>query len=104
MEDVQHTDCVVHTYGNIIATTQVERQRRASEDGFLGSLLSPRELTDEAIHHGSASTFAVSYVFASKTTKFSLAHECESCRLLVCASCKDSILAAQEARVKEEED
>ncbi|KAF1938553.1 hypothetical protein EJ02DRAFT_410122 [Clathrospora elynae] len=87
MEDVQYKDCVVDTYGNIIATTEPNVQRRASEDDLLRTLVSPREST------GEAALGTPSHVFTTTTCQFSFAHECDSCGLLVCASCKDITLA-----------
>ncbi|KAF1842893.1 uncharacterized protein K460DRAFT_340447 [Cucurbitaria berberidis CBS 394.84] len=86
MEDVQFTDRVVDTYGNIIATTDLEAPRRASLD------------TSKPLGRQAITSNALSNVFSSTTTKFSLAHECSDCGLLVCESCKDATLAALEAR------
>jgi hypothetical protein len=93
MEDVQYSsDRVVDTYGNIISTSEVELRRRASADSFLAELVSPREATDGI----NWTDFKVPSIFSSITTtaKFSLAHECVNCGLLVCASCRDASLAA----------
>jgi hypothetical protein len=86
MEDVRYaSDRVVDTYGNVIATTEIVLRRRASEVSFDDS---------EAFRD----TFKTpSTIFSDPTTKFSLAHECRDCALIVCASCKDSILTAQVA-------
>ena len=99
MEDVQYTDRVVDTYGNIIATTQLDQQRRASLDTSLnfavdsGQTLGKKPLDDYQF------TFnPLSDVFATTATKFSLAHECLRCGLLVCQSCKDAAMAAPDTR------
>jgi hypothetical protein len=86
MEDVRYaSDRIVDTYGNIIATTEIVLRRRASEVSFDGS-------------ESFRDTFrAPSTMFSNPTTKFSLAHQCRDCALIVCASCKDNILTAQYA-------
>ncbi|KAI4630206.1 hypothetical protein J4E80_001139 [Alternaria sp. BMP 0032] len=89
MEDVQYSSGrVVDTYGNIIATSEIELRRRASEAFFITDVVPPH------VKGKAQATFnAPSTIFSMK---FSLAHECVNCALLVCASCKDGILAAEE--------
>jgi hypothetical protein len=86
MEDVQYSsDRVVDTYGNIIATSEIGLQRRASEAFHLEDPAAP-------------DTFRTpSSVFSGPTTKFSFAYECRYCDLLVCTSCKDGLMAAEDA-------
>ena len=88
MEDIQYSsDRVEDTYGNIVSTTEIELRRRASEASFVTNVVPPR------VKGKAQATFnAPSTIFSMK---FSLAHECMDCALLVCASCRDGILAAQ---------
>ncbi|KAI2482021.1 hypothetical protein Ptr902_06402 [Pyrenophora tritici-repentis] len=91
MEDVRYSDRVVETYANTIVTTEMKRHRQAFTDN---SVASKKPASSEK--HSSA-------VFITPTPKFSLAYDCIFCRLLVCATCKDEIIAAQEAKKNEEE-
>ncbi|KAI4665376.1 uncharacterized protein J4E78_002836 [Alternaria triticimaculans] len=92
MEDIVYSDPdrVVDTYGNIIATSEIELRRRASDASFVTDVLPPR-----ADRKAQATFNAPSNIFSMK---FSLAHECVNCALLVCASCKEGILAAEEGK------
>ena len=101
MEDVQYTDRVVDTYGNIIATTELEAPRRASLDYPPNSVGPSGQASGKKPLDRFEFTFnAPSDVLA---TKFSLAHECRYCRLLVCEPCKDATKAAQEASRRDSE-
>ncbi|KAG9191303.1 hypothetical protein G6011_09391 [Alternaria panax] len=98
MEDVQYfEDRVVDTYGNIIATSEMEIRRRASEASFVDDVVDlgrPGASAGQTI----VNAFKISpAIFSDPAVEFSLAHECRSCALLVCASCRDGILTAQHA-------
>lgn len=75
MEDIQHSDRVVDTYGNIITTTEPNRPRRASVQWQATACLS--DVTPS--------------VFASGPAKLNFAYECFSCGMLVCEACRDEI-------------
>ncbi|CAA9958971.1 hypothetical protein PTMSG1_02499 [Pyrenophora teres f. maculata] len=92
MEDVHYPDRVVDTYTNTIVTTEMKRHRQASTDNHVTS------------KKPTASNKPSSTVFTTPTPKFSLAYDCIFCGLLVCATCKQEIIAAQEAKEKEEEE
>jgi hypothetical protein len=86
MQNIHFSDSVVDTYGNIISTSEVILQRRASYDGTNKALI-----VDQTAQQNPA--------YASEqivTTTFSLAHECQTCHLLFCAACTDRSLAALE--------
>lgn len=87
MEDVQYTNQVVDTYGNIIATTEVDPPRRASFDNDM-------ETHTHSVEIPSKKTASLS-VFDATPATFSFAYECWSCSLLVCNACKDEILSEQ---------
>lgn len=88
MDDVQFTEQVVDTYGNIITTSPIHRARRAS----LG------EPSDAVFQCGEqAPTLSkISSVFTTTPTTFSFAHECINCHFVVCEKCKTDAVAIQE--------
>jgi hypothetical protein len=92
MEDVQYSsDSVVDTYGNIIATSEIELRRRVSDEAFPRDIVPPQEPTTGNVQYTSKET---STIFPTTiTTKFSLAHECVTCGMLVCTSCRNAIWA-----------
>lgn len=94
MEDVQFSDRIVDTHGNIITTSPARLERRASCND---STDIPKTAT--CGQNNSSSIFTTS----PSAQKFNLAHECRYCNMLVCESCMDSATAAQEAREKKEE-
>ncbi|KAF1832222.1 hypothetical protein BDW02DRAFT_590613 [Decorospora gaudefroyi] len=100
MEDVRYSasDRVVDTYGNVIETTEVGLRRRASDGEIMRNSIE-NGLGDEVT---TTSRTSSSNVFPSATpAKFSFAYEC-SCGLLLCASCKDDVMAVQD--IKQGED
>ncbi|KAH6876159.1 hypothetical protein BKA58DRAFT_136801 [Alternaria rosae] len=96
MEDIHYSsNRVVDTYGNIIATSEIELRRRASDASFVTNVVPPQaDLKAQVIFRASSAVFST-----ATTAKFSLAHECIHCALLVCASCRDGIFAAEERRL-----
>jgi len=92
MKDVCYPGRVVDTYGNTIVTTELERHRRASMDSFV--------MSDKPTSFNKSP----SAVFSTIPPKFSFAYDCYRCDLLVCASCRDEILAAMRARGIDEND
>jgi hypothetical protein len=91
MEDVQFTERVVDTYGNIITSNKLDVARRASID------FAPVKQISKTTRPASASASA-SEIFTTTPPDFSFAYECHSCKLLVCAPCRDAAFAAQEPR------
>jgi hypothetical protein len=85
MKDIRYSDRVVDTYGNIIATSEFDFQRRASHVG-----------TDNALVADQTAQQNPAYASGVNTTTSSLAHECQSCHLIFCASCKERSSAALE--------
>ncbi|KAL6709301.1 hypothetical protein ACN47E_001708 [Coniothyrium glycines] len=77
MEDVQFSSRVIDTYGNIITSKELKAPRRASLDDSHAEMPSP-----------------LSSIFPAE--KFSFAHECHSCNLVVCESCRDALVAQQQ--------
>jgi hypothetical protein len=94
MEDVQFSERIVDTYGNVITTTPVELKRRASFDNTTSFPVSTPAPSLKTIK----SQTPVPSIFHPSPPPFSLAHECRYCNILVCASCRDSALELQEAR------
>jgi hypothetical protein len=96
MEDIQFSERITDTYGNVITTTPMQPLRRAS-------LAFP----DPAPQPKSHAHTKKSNVFANPPPPFSLAHECEYCYMLVCESCMTDTLEVREAerkrRAEEEE-
>ncbi|KAJ4362035.1 hypothetical protein N0V83_010977 [Neocucurbitaria cava] len=103
MEDVQYTssDRVFDTYGNIIATTELQEQRRSSLDSPSPQALAVRgkqapDKTSLEKHKSTVKSFSEVFATLPPPTKtFSLAYECPYCNLLVCEACKDAIVHAQ---------
>jgi hypothetical protein len=89
MEDVQFSERITDTYGNVITTTPMQPSRRAS-------LASP----DPALKQKSHAHTSKSNVFANSPSTFSLAHECEYCYMLVCESCMIDTLEVRKAEMK----
>jgi thiol:disulfide interchange protein len=103
MEDVQYTHRVVDTYGNIIATTEVETPQRAFlDDTLLQSKHAYRGEDQDTIKDAVLSFSTRSDVFQDANSKFSFAHECQYCELLVCTACKDRTIAIQQEKEREE--
>ncbi|CAO2653119.1 Nn.00g025300.m01.CDS01 [Neocucurbitaria sp. VM-36] len=96
MEDVQYTDRVVDTYGNVIATTELHDQRRASLDSSPQNFVVPsgQGSNKKPLDDYKFTFRPLSDVFATTATKFSLAHECHRCGLLVCQPCKDAAMGS----------
>jgi hypothetical protein len=89
MEDVQFSERITDTYGNVITTIPMQPLRRAS-------LESP----DTALQHRVRKPTKTSDMFATTPTAFSLAHECEYCYMLLCEKCKVGTLEVKEAERK----
>jgi hypothetical protein len=104
MEDIQYTsvDRVVDTHGNVIATTELKQRRYSSDHEFTSALVP--DFTRESFQRKLSESQSPSQVFTTTPVKFSLAHECRYCNLLVCASCKDRTLASQAANDEEGEE
>jgi hypothetical protein len=112
---------VVDTYGNTITTTETPATPRRSSvdvamlDGDLRIDKEPEWLIrggDSAKAHNDPTTSQTSPVpfhkhtpisFATSSTPFSFAYQCNTCELLVCTTCKDKLMAALEDE-REEDD
>ncbi|KAF2030596.1 hypothetical protein EK21DRAFT_65123 [Setomelanomma holmii] len=93
MDDVQFTERIVDTYGNIITTSPAPatQTRRAS-------LSNSNDKTSKAAKtHSTTSNF-----FSGHIPPFSLAHECYRCQIVVCETCKTKEITAQEKKAKAE--
>jgi hypothetical protein len=96
MEDIQYTlaDRVGNTHNNIIATRNIQLRSHSLNDEFASALV-PISTRGSLQPKLLSTAQPPSQVFTATPTKFSLAHECRYCNLLVCASCKDKTLASQ---------
>ncbi|KAH7382329.1 hypothetical protein BKA66DRAFT_418270 [Pyrenochaeta sp. MPI-SDFR-AT-0127] len=103
MEDIQYSTRVVDTYGNIITTVETELPRRASLDNSQHSMVDNGEPSGKQPLDGFPFTFNAPSVLGDAISKFSLAHECRDCGLLVCEPCRDVALAHQKADEEPEE-
>jgi hypothetical protein len=98
-EHLNHdTDRVVDIYGNIIFSAEPEQQRRASMDDHDHhvSTLPAQDLTGKSspsLLLNTAST--LSNVFTTPNPQANFAYECLQCSWLVCVSCRDAVITAQ---------
>ncbi|KAF2824994.1 hypothetical protein CC86DRAFT_371462 [Ophiobolus disseminans] len=95
MEDVQFSERIVDTYGNVITTTPVQLVRRASFD-------TPSNLPHLQPTPSQSRNFPS--ILDSTSPPFNLAHECQYCSILVCVKCRDDAIAVREAREKKEQE
>lgn len=95
MEGVQFSerDANVDGHSSITPPTSSQTSQLASHNSFTSRPQSPRRYTKKS----------QTSVFANPPPPSSLAHECRYCYALVCQSCKDDIVAEEEAKQKQDD-
>ncbi|KAF2125752.1 hypothetical protein P153DRAFT_299210 [Dothidotthia symphoricarpi CBS 119687] len=94
MQDIQYTNRILDTYGNIITTSSTEAPRRTSLDDPHPLVQAEKKTPGDFAFSSSTSS--------SAAPQFSLAHECKRCRTLVCETCKADLERVRDERVERE--